>query len=82
MAIGDLNGDGKLDLVAANQIASNVSVLHGRGNGTFQAPVVVYASTAEYALHWVAIGDLNGDGMPDLAVASRETNDVAILLAR
>src|SRR5207244_364359 len=34
---GDLNGDGKLDLAVANQFSGNVSVLLGRGDGTFQA---------------------------------------------
>ena len=37
VAIGDLNGDGKPDLVTANQRANNVSVLMNRGDGSFQA---------------------------------------------
>ena len=38
VAVGDFNGDGKLDLATANVNADNVSVLLGNGNGTFQAP--------------------------------------------
>ena len=37
MALGDVNGDGKPDLVVANYNSNTVSVLLGNGNGTFQA---------------------------------------------
>src|SRR6185369_1281023 len=39
IAIGDLNGDGKLDLAVANSGSTNVSILLGNGDGTFQPPV-------------------------------------------
>ncbi|MGB0047456.1 MAG: FG-GAP-like repeat-containing protein, partial [Terriglobales bacterium] len=67
VAVADLRGDGILDLVAASGYRSTVvSVLLGNGDGTFQAPV-------DYDLggtinQEVVIGDLNGDGIPDLAV--------------
>jgi len=35
LAVGDFNGDGKLDLVTADSYANNVSVLLGNGDGTF-----------------------------------------------
>ncbi len=82
VAIGDLNGDGKPDLVTANfyrDLPSTVSVLLNRGDGTFQA-------TRDYATGlWplsVAIGDLNGDGKPDLATANVGAFTVSVLVNR
>jgi len=66
VAIGDLNGDGKPDLVTANVYAFTVSVLANRGDGSFQAKRDYEAGDGPVS---VAIGDLNGDGKPELAVA-------------
>jgi hypothetical protein len=75
VAVGDLNGDGKLDLAVANQGSpadvndvDNVSVLLGNGDGTFQAAVNYAAGSGPSS---VIVGDLNGDGKPDLAVANQ-----------
>ncbi|HMD83957.1 MAG TPA: VCBS repeat-containing protein [Terriglobia bacterium] len=75
IAVGDFNRDGKLDLVVPNQNcpeggpcgASTVSVLLGNGDGTFQ-PHVDYAVGSSDP-NWVTVGDFNGDGKLDLAVA-------------
>jgi len=67
VAVGDLRSDGIQDLVVASGYGSNVlGVLLGNGDGTFQAPVT-YALDGHLG-DSVAIGDLNGDGIPDLAV--------------
>ena len=69
VAIADLNGDGKPDLVVTNAgLAEGViGVLLGKGDGTF-LPVVTYNSGGDYA-YSVAVADINGDGKPDLLVA-------------
>src|SRR2546426_8034281 len=67
VAVGDFNGDGKLDLATAN--AGDVSVLLGNGNGTFQAPTGISLGDAGSPTS-VAVGDFNGDGTLDLGVTS------------
>jgi len=73
---GDLNLDGKPDLVAGIS-GNNVSVLLGNGAGGFSAPTNFFAGGGTFS---GAIGDFNSDGKPDLAVANQFTDQVAILL--
>jgi hypothetical protein len=67
VAVADLNGDGKLDIVVANVNSGTVAVLLGNGNGTFQ-PAVTYSSGGSTPFS-VAVADINHDGIPDLLVA-------------
>ena len=85
VAIGDLNGDGKPDLAIANSYfdadddegqAGTVSIRLGRGDGTFK-PRRDYSTGG--GPHSVAIGDLNGDGKPDLATANFDEGSVSVL---
>jgi hypothetical protein len=73
VAVADVNGDGKPDLIVTNyQGETNgdgtVAVLFGNGDGTFQSPVL-YDSGAPGA-NAVTVADVNGDGVPDLLVAN------------
>jgi hypothetical protein len=73
VAIADLVHDGTLDIVVANVIGSNyspgsVGVLLGNGDGTFQ-PGLPYSVANDY-IYSVAVEDLNGDGLPDIAAAA------------
>ncbi|PYJ03502.1 MAG: hypothetical protein DME25_12075, partial [Verrucomicrobia bacterium] len=77
VAVGDFNGDGKTDVVVANQFSANVSVLLGQGNGSFQ-PAVNYAAGAGPSA--VAVGDFNGDGKVDLVVTDLGSTVVWVLL--
>jgi hypothetical protein len=76
LAVADVNGDGRPDLLVTDN-GGSVNVLLGNGDGTFQAPVA-YNSGGSPA-RWVAVADLNGDGKPDLAVANF-SNTVGVLL--
>jgi hypothetical protein len=64
-AVGDLNSDGKPDIVTGNANANNVSVLMNRGDGTF-APFVNFANLSGASP--IAISDFDGDGKADIAV--------------
>jgi hypothetical protein len=78
IALGELNGDGKLDVVTVSSLyKGTVSVLFGKGDGKF-ADEVDYS--AGKWLSWVALGDVNGDGKLDLVVASTITTSVMALL--
>jgi hypothetical protein len=68
----DFNGDGKLDLVAANY---SIGILLGNGDGTFNTNVTTYPAAGGPTL---AIGDFNGDGRPDLATPAN--GNIAIRL--
>lgn len=77
VAIGDVNGDGKLDLATADYSVNTASVLLGNGDGTFQA-AASYAAGSQPGL--VQVADLNGDGRQDIVVASQTSNDLSVLL--
>jgi Bacterial Ig-like domain (group 3)/FG-GAP-like repeat/FG-GAP repeat len=71
MALADVNGDGKLDLVVANDGFSSsdpggVSILLGNGDGTFQPATICYPQATSI----VVAADLNGDHKIDLIVES------------
>ncbi len=84
VAVGDVNGDGRLDVVTANHVSaeeyssSDVSVLLGNGDGTFQAQqrIVVGGSPSS-----VAVADVNGDGRLDVVMGNGYgSNYVSVLL--
>jgi hypothetical protein len=77
VAGGDFNNDGVADLVVANSGENTISVLLGKGNGTFQPPAKFSAGRSPYA---IAAGDFNGDGNLDVAVTNRDDNTVSLLL--
>ncbi len=80
LALADVNGDGKLDVVVANEKSNDVSVLLGDDRRGF-SPARGSPFRAGPNPNDIAVGDFNRDGRPDLAIANHETQDVTVLLA-
>jgi hypothetical protein len=77
VAVADLNGDGRPDLVVANQggtgnctisPSASVSVLIGNGDGTYQAAASY--NSGGFNISAIAVADVTGDGIPDVIVAN------------
>ena len=79
IAAGDFNGDGNTDLVVAEANADALRVLIGNGDGTFQSPVSLTTVTNS-GPSFPAVGDFNGDGSQDIAVANQLGNNVTVWL--
>lgn len=76
LALGDLDGDGRLDVATPNSQLSAVTVLLGSGGGAL-APFQSYPTFSEP--QDVVIADLTGDGIPDLATADYTGGGVTVL---
>ncbi len=74
------SGDGVIDLATANCSRNSVSVLLGNGDGTFQTQHIFGAEFGSFPA--VAVGDFNGDGVPDLAAANFASVSVLINTTR
>jgi hypothetical protein len=83
IAVGDFNGDGKLDLVETcasgdDQPCNLLLIQSGNGDGTFTLSCETPLSFA--GSQSMAVGDFNGDGQPDVAVTNSGTNGVNVFL--
>ena len=77
----DVNSDGKVDLVLANDNGDYITVLLGNGNGTFSKPYnFKIADLRARQPSAIAFGDFNNDGGVDIAIANGDSNNVSVLL--
>ena len=77
LAVADLNGDGKADIITANAASDTVSVLMGNGDGSFGRASAFSVGSRPYG---VAAADLNGDGKLDIVTTGYGSNSVSVLL--
>ena len=69
----DLNLDGEADIVSANAKSSTLTILYGKGDGTFQEPLHIPVPMEPT---FIVATDLNSDSFPDLIVNARGANGV------
>lgn len=70
LALGDMNGDGRQDVVVASNESGSVGVWLGNGDGTLQARGYIDTVHSHRA---VAVADFNGDGWHDIVMADGTT---------
>jgi len=77
--MGDLNDDGHIDVVTANELSGDISVLLNNGDGRLKTPVAYKVGQLP---NFITIEDLNGDTHPDIITTNYSSNDISILLGR
>ena len=81
LALGDLDGDGNLDVIATNQSKASVSVLLGQGDGTLrpsvELPVGITGAAEPFS---AAIADFDGDGHADVAIGDQLSSTIIVRL--
>jgi FG-GAP-like repeat/Cep192 domain 4 len=86
IALADVNGDGRLDIVSSGFVAGIsaaygwqsghlVSVLPGDGQGGFSPPTLYRGEPGMFSL---AVADLKGDGFPDIITANQDTDSASV----
>lgn len=73
--LGDLDGDGRLDIAVGHNEARSIAILINKGNLGFDK----YSYDAGHTVQHLKIGDIDGDGKPDIAYANRHGRDIYIL---
>ena len=81
VASGDMNGDGKVDVVVADNTTNLLNVLLNDGTGTFPQTRPDFSSPLDFGSGELRLADLNGDGLPDIVVTNYKTGKISIFLS-
>lgn len=79
LAAGDLDHDGKVDLVIPGAFSSQIDIMKGNGDGKFQAPNALVGAFGPNAIELV---DVDFDGNLDIVTANRESSSVSIFYGK
>ncbi|CAF1145104.1 unnamed protein product [Adineta steineri] len=79
LSVGDINNDGKSDIIVANYDTNNVGILINVGNGTFR-PQTSYSTGTNSNPQSVFVADVNQDNKPDIIVGNHGTDSVGVFL--
>lgn len=77
MSVGDLNGDGHLDLIVANNSDNTASILYGTGAAAFSPQTTVPVAPGPLS---ISAADMNNDGRVDFVVSSGTNNTFSVLM--
>ncbi len=81
IAVGDVDGDGHPDIVAADDGSDMLSVLLNDGSGNFPTAAPTFTAPLDFGSGVVQLADLNGDGLPDIVVGNYKTGHLSIFLS-
>jgi hypothetical protein len=80
VSVGDFDGDNNIDLAVANLSNSSVSVFR---NENVSPGIIKFSEKIDFTVgqdpHSIVIGDLNNDGLPDMAVTNAASNSISVL---
>lgn len=80
IAVGDVNGDGNLDIVSGCSDSDQINILLGNGSGSFPSAVAYTSSIGGVIINDIALGDFDNDGDVDVVCTDDGAGKVSILL--
>jgi hypothetical protein len=81
VAVADMDGDGKIDAVAADSASNSMNVFLSAGSGKFPQTTPDFTTSVPAAYNQLQVADLNGDGLPDIIASNYITQNISVFLS-